>query len=303
VWEALVAGRIDVRRARVLAHGTCHLPEDTARAVVEEIIDRAPGLATGQLAARLRRLCMEADPDEATRHYDQAVEERRVVAEPTETGTANLFGLDLPPDRVAQATARINHMARSLRGDGEARTMDQLRADILLDLLCGTDVAQSGGGRGMVDLHIDLTTLAELTNHPGELAGMGPVIADVARQIARRQFDAEWRYTVTDPQSGQPIHTGTTRRRPTRGQQRTVEARDRTCVFPGCRMPARDADLDHRQPFTQGGPTEVDNLVPLCRHDHRIRHQAGWAHQPLPNGDHQWTTHLGHTYTTSGTPP
>jgi hypothetical protein len=41
----------------------------------------------------------------------------------------------------------------------------------------------------------------------------------------------------------------------------------------------------------------------LCRHDHRIRHEAGWVHEPLPNGGHRWTTKLGHIYTTSGTPP
>jgi len=68
-------------------------------------------------------------------------------------------------------------------------------------------------------------------------------------------------------------------------------------------MPATDCDLDHTTRWADGGETTTNNLTPLCRHDHHIRHQAGWTHQPLPNGDHQWTTKLGHTYTTSNQPP
>jgi hypothetical protein len=67
-------------------------------------------------------------------------------------------------------------------------------------------------------------------------------------------------------------------------------------------MPARACDLDHRIPWSHGGPTSIHHLAPLCRHDHRIRHH-GWTYQPLPNGDHHWTSPLNHTSTTSGTPP
>ena len=41
-------------------------------------------------------------------------------------------------------------------------------------------------------------------------------------------------------------------------------------------MPAADCDLDHRQPWAYGGATTVDNLAPLGRHDHQVRH-SGWS--------------------------
>jgi len=304
VWGMLVSGEIDVRRMRVIALGTVHVPDDTARDVVDRIAECAGRLTTGQLAARIRRLCVEVDPADAVHRYETAVADRRVVCEPTEAGTANLLGLDLPPDRVAAAARRINGLARSLRVDGELRTMDQLRADVLLDLLEGTNAAGAAGApRGVVDIQVDLETLARLSESPGELAGYGPVVADIARRVADSQPGAEWRYSVTDPGSGQVIVNGTTRRRPSADQRRQVEARDRMCVFPGCRMPAAACDLDHRVPWSEHGPTSVDNLVPLCRHDHRIRHQAGWAHESLDDGDHRWTSGLGHIYTTSGRSP
>ena len=301
VHELLASGVLDLRRARVLLDGTSHLDDDVARRIVEQIADDATRYTTGQLHARLRRLCIEAEPDDATRRYQDAVKERRVAVESNDSGTANLLGMDLPPDRATAAAQRINHIARSLRHKDEHRTMDQLRADVYLDLLCGTN--HDTASRGVVDVRVDLDTLTELNNHPGELAGYGPVIADIARRVARDETDAEWRYTITNPDTGQPTHTGVTRRRPTIKQRRAVEARNPTCVFPGCRMPAIGSDLDHRTTWKEGGPTSEENLGPLCRHDHCIRHQHGWTYTPLPNGEHQWTSRLGHTYTTSGTPP
>ena len=300
VFDHLIAGDLDVRRARTIGYGTSHLDSETARLVVERIIDLAPQLTTGQLGACIRKLCIEVDPDEAKERFEDAIEGRRLVIEPTESGTAHLQGFDLPPDRAAAAAARINQIARSLRTSDETRTIDQLRADVYLDLLTGT---KQSAGVGGVEIQVDLNTLAGLADHPGELAGYGPVIADIARQIADRQHATQWRYVVTDPTTGQPLHTGLARRRPTAAQRRQVETGNPTCVFPGCRMPAGNCDLDHRTPYAEGGPTEPDNLTPLCRHDHRLRHQAGWTHQQLPNGDHQWTTKLGHTYTTGGAEP
>jgi multidrug efflux pump subunit AcrA (membrane-fusion protein) len=300
VWKLLAAGDIDVRRARTITRGTEHLSIAHARELVDEILEHAPRLTTGQLAARIRRLCIEIDPEQAADRYRRSGSFRRVTSEPTPDGTSHLLGFDLPPHRVAAIMRRLNRIARSLRSSAEERTMDQLRADVLLDLLQGP--SRDGKG-GVVDIHVDLDTLARLADHPGELAGYGPVIADIARQVADHQARAEWRFQATDPDTGRVVHNGITRRRPTADQQREVETQHPTCIFPGCRMPATDCDLDHRTPYGEGGPTMTPNLAPLCRHDHGIRHHAGWVHQQLPNGDHLWTTKLGHTYTTSGAPP
>ncbi|MCP3998588.1 MAG: DUF222 domain-containing protein, partial [bacterium] len=138
VAAALQAGDIDVRRAKTIARHSEHLTTATAQEVVGQVIGEAPHLTTGQLAAKLRRLCIETDPDEAADRYRNATDKRRLVMDPTVDGTANLLGLDLPPDRVAAGMRRINTIAKQLRGSAETRTMDQLRADILLDLIAGT---------------------------------------------------------------------------------------------------------------------------------------------------------------------
>ena len=180
----------------------------------------------------------------------------------------------------------------------DPRSIDQLRADIFLDLLHGR--AHQPGDRGTVDITVELTTLAGLSETPGELNGYGPVIADIARQVAHEQTRSTHRVTVTE--NGEPVWTGTTRRRPTVHQTRQIEVQNPTCVFPGCRMPATECDLDHTRAWAEGGPTITDNLSPLCRHDHRLKH-SGWRMKRIRPGIYQWTSPLGHTYTTGPDPP
>ena len=304
VWKALAQGKIDSRRARVLANSTLHLSVAGAREVVARVIEAAGGLTTGELRARLERAVIEADPDGAQERYATAVKTRRVLTEPSSDGTANLLGLDLPPHRVAAANRKVNHLARSLKTKGETRSMDQLRADVFLDLLNGnhhrTNADSKAGG---THIHTDLDTLCGLAAHPGELNGYGPVVADIARQVTAEQQDTQWRWSITDPATGQVLYDGVTRRRPNAALRCSVEARDQTCIFPGCRMPSIDCDLDHLKRWADRGETTKPNLAPACRHDNLLKEQHQWTCQRLPNNDYQWTTKLGHTYTTSGTPP
>ena len=86
--------------------------------------------------------------------------------------------------------------------------------------------------------------------------------------------------------------------RPSEPMQRFVRARDRRCRFPGCRAPATRCDLDHNQPWPLGA-TSADNLCCLCRHHHRLSHQApGWKMRRLADGGLEWTTPGGDRITT-----
>jgi hypothetical protein len=86
--------------------------------------------------------------------------------------------------------------------------------------------------------------------------------------------------------------------RPSTPLGRFVRARDRRCRFPGCRAPAIGCDLDHTTPWPCG-PTSATNLCCLCRHHHRLSHQApGWTMRILRDGGLQWTSPSGHTVTT-----
>ena len=302
VWEALHAGTIDVRRSRVIAQGTAHVPDETARDIADRVLEHAADLTTGQLRARIQRLCVEADHEQAKKRYEQKVEERRMISELTTDGTANLMGLDLPPHRVAAISGQIEAIARRLKQTGDTRTMDQLRADIFLDLLLGKNAGQKGMG-GVINMTASLETLASLSDKAVDLPGMGPVIADIAQQVLGDHPDAELRYAIRD-NNGNLVAVGTPSRKATKTLKRFIEARDETCVFVGCRVPASQCDIDHRQRWVDGGPTTDRNGDPLCRRDHRAKDDGGWQLRRLPDGRYRWKSPLGHIYTTNdGRPP
>ncbi|MEX1004735.1 MAG: DUF222 domain-containing protein [Acidimicrobiia bacterium] len=301
LFERLSQGHVDRRRAERLSDHTSHLSVGHARQVVDSLLDDAPRWTTGQLIERIRRACLEIDPDTARERYDESRSERRVITWSDPDGTITLSGMGLDPVKVAEATDRINRLARELRTNGETRSMDQLRADIFVELLTGSSDLPR---KGSVHLTVDLATLTQLKDLSGDLAGYGPVIADITRQLSSQLGEGVWDWTVVHPDTGMPIGDGTTRRRPTASQIRKVKAKNRTCVAPGCRAPVVDCDIDHTNSWAETGVTDSNDLAALCRHDHCIRHQTGWTYQPLPNGDYLWTSPLGGPgYTTSGNDP
>ncbi len=76
--------------------------------------------------------------------------------------------------------------------------------------------------------------------------------------------------------SGTTVGVGRTTRTIPPWLRRLVEGRDQHCRFPGCRR-TRWLHIHHRIPWSQGGPTNLDNLVALCGHHHRLLHREKWT--------------------------
>jgi len=302
VGSALSAGSIDLARARVFEKALSHLPDDTVDLVLDQSLEDAGNLTTGQLRAALARLVLAADPDGSASAFEEGLSDRGVAtyANPDQTGSFLVHNGN--PVDIAAARAYIEEIARRLKTAEDPRSLEEIRADVALDLLQGKCLhMREPKGAGRTNLWVTAETLLGLSDEPGDLEGYGPVMAEIARKTARESVDGDWVFTVTD--NGRPAATGTLSRRPTAGQRRHLEAVYPTCVFPGCRQPSFQCDLDHRKPHSQGGPTHNDNLGPLCRHHHMVRHHAPWQLLRLPDGDHQWTSPLGHTYLRKRAPP
>jgi hypothetical protein len=80
-----------------------------------------------------------------------------------------------------------------------------------------------------VELRVALSTLLGRDRYPGEVAGWGPVTADVAHTLIIAQRAAHWRFAITDP-AGQLLLAGITRRRPT-----NIIPEDTAAELPPCR--------------------------------------------------------------------
>ena len=296
--QALLTGHVDLPKVRVIVDAVDTLNDQTARTVIDTVLPTAGRLTTSQLRRKLRRLVLKADPATAAKRRDAAETAREVTHHIADDNTVTITALGLPIPQAARAIRRIEFLALTTKRAGDPRTMDQLRADTYLDLLAGTHTGPDPTPRpGVIDLVVPLTTIANVSDEPGELPGWGPVLADVARQLALDPTgETQWRIKVIDA-DGKLVAAVPTHRRPTPTQAAHIRARDVECRMVGCQRPAAFDDIDHTTAHHDGGPTLTMNLELLCRHDHVMKHHSGWQlTQPTP-GEFIWTSPLGHTYT------
>jgi hypothetical protein len=216
----------------------------------------------------------------------------------------------------------ITGAARTARsGPDDRRTLDQRRADVLGDLgrtglaedtthpdqpAAGTEptgTAPRGRGtpgrlgttlgrRPQIQVVVSIATLLEMDDQPAELAGYGPITAEVARRIAA---DGTWRRLLTDPRTGRFDELSVDTYDPPQDLLDHVIARDPYCRGPGCRRPARRCDTDHRVPYPRGR-TEATNLNPLCRPEHSVKTHTATTHHDDGDGGLLITYPSGRTH-------
>jgi hypothetical protein len=68
-----------------------------------------------------------------------------------------------------------------------------------------------------------------------------------------------------------PFDLGQVTYTPSPGQRRALLARDKGCIVPGCKRKARWCEPHHVVPWPNG-PTDLRNLVLLCKRHHKQTH-------------------------------
>jgi hypothetical protein len=129
-----------------------------------------------------------------------------------------------------------------------------------------------------------------------EVPGVGEVPGEVVRQIAGA-FGTRALLALCDWQSGTLASETCEAYRPPPWLERLVKSRDGTCRFFGCTVAASRCDVDHVVSHPRG-PTDVANLMCLCRHHHRLKQQDRWRVSMTPDGVVTWTTPVGDQFTT-----
>jgi hypothetical protein len=136
-FAAMKHGELDPYKASKIADPTACLTDEHALAVDNLLAGRLAGKNPGQLRRAAIASVHRVDPEGAAHRAHRRRAERRV-----ESCTARTPWPRSPPTSPVEiATAaytRLDRTARALRRADEPRTLDQLRADVLAELLLGT---------------------------------------------------------------------------------------------------------------------------------------------------------------------
>lgn len=98
---------------------------------------------------------------------------------------------------------------------------------------------------------------------------------------------------------GNPFNLGRTVRHANRQQRRALRALYRSCGFPGCDVGFWRCEMHHILSWELGGPTDLDNLIPICSRHHHVVHEGGWQLHLAPDRTLTVTEPGGNTYGTA----
>ncbi|HLS15721.1 MAG TPA: DUF222 domain-containing protein, partial [Beutenbergiaceae bacterium] len=204
VHTALQAGWIDVGKAQVFTDATTTLPGAQARAIHRMFLPQAADLTTSQLRKKLTAAALAIDPDLAAQRHKKAKDTRTVSLTPARDGMAWL-SIFLPAPEAMAAFTAIDQLAENSSPE-DPRTIGARRADaftkVFTDILTtaatpsGCTLPTRQGTRPHLMVTVAASTLAGKDNALADLAGYGPITADMARDIADQ--DAHFTTIITD---------------------------------------------------------------------------------------------------------
>ncbi|OZM73954.1 HNH endonuclease [Amycolatopsis antarctica] len=294
---AMESGVIDSFKASKIVDATGPLSDEHAAAVDAAMADRLDGKNPSGLRRAVARQVAHVDPDGHAERARKRRLDRSVQLVHQDDAMSTLIA-DLPAEAATAIYARVDRIARTLRGKAESRTLEQLRADVFAELCLGH---RAGEARTEIFVHVAATTLAGADDRPAELSGHGPIPAWLVRHLAQSP-NSVLRKVVTDPVHGTVRDVGRTRYRPPAALAELVQVRDRECRMPGCHRPAHRSDIDHTTEWHHGGPTNADNLTGLCRRHHRLKDVPGWHFGTDDTGTLHVTTPTGERHRSQAEP-
>lgn len=317
--QARERGEISRQHVRAITDAAADLPDEIAAVFELEALESCRRDTTGRVRARLEILAQRLHPRTLTERHRDARARRGVYISPLPDGMSSLC-LVAPTALIAGIDDRLTQMTHAIiasRGGTapatvsvDTRTRDQVRADIVTDmLLTGSPLADptiagdGPGTLGMIRAKVQIVVPALTLLRPearthgatgaADLVGYSPIDPETAREVAGAS-SSWWERLVTHPITGQVLHADGYQR--TAAIDRFLRARDQHCRFPGCRIPAVRCEVDHTVDYARGGATTITNLSHLCQRHHSMKQFTAWRVRQREGGVLEWTSPLGHTY-------
>ncbi|MFP3906821.1 MAG: DUF222 domain-containing protein [Acidimicrobiales bacterium] len=246
-------------------------PDDDAARAAE-----LPGYSAAQIALMARQCRPVPDSEARSAHAQRGLAWRR----DHRAGGYRYRGF-LPFDQGEAVNTAIDRLAESAGpdpGTGRWEPAVTRRADALHDLATRALAADPDPDRACVVIHADAAVV------DGDEPGNG-FIGDLAvcrSGVMRALCDARVEVALHG-ENGATVGVARATQQIPWWQRRQVHGRDITCRGFGCQRIIRQ--IHHITHWSNGGETNLDNLVGLCWEHHRLVHEGGWNIEGDPNGE------------------
>ena len=308
VRDAFAAGELDEVRSRIIVAVAETIPEGVTTAQRDEavaaLVERAvrERLAPPALRRAARRMCVVFSRRVADEHQaDQLRAQESAASSDTwmwlvDLGNGTFEGRFVIPElqgrllqTVLEHLSASRRLSRSRAGAAVADpsvpnwNSQETRGHAFAELLehLPTDgLAQHGRVGATVMVHLDYQHLLDGLGAAGLDAG-GEISASQARRLA---CGAGIIPAVFGSMS-LPLDLGRETRLHTKAQRAALSARHATCAVEGCERPFAWTKIHHLRPWSEGGPTDLDNAIPVCGWHHRRIHDAHYDHTVQPTGE------------------
>ena len=275
VREAVRSGSLSAMQAAEISAAAAADP-----AAEGSLLEAARVESVSRLREQCRQVIAAASRDEDA---DERIHRSRYLRSWLEADGAFRLDARLTPDAGARVMSVVEaHAKRLMEQARRAGSKERAEAYAADALVCLADTGTSGP-RAVVHVHVDQAAWERGHVEQGEscrIAGVGPVSVQAARRLAREGIV---KAVLTDEADVRGVaHLGRTI--PAR-LRTALEARDVTCVVPGCDE-RDDLEIDHVVPYAEGGATRLDNLARLCGWHHALKTYRGWR---LDGGPGRWS--------------
>ncbi|MCL3818354.1 HNH endonuclease signature motif containing protein [Aeromicrobium wangtongii] len=269
VWDAFIDGLIDFSRVRDISMAIEKLRRDESIARLDDrVLAYAADHTGAELRQWLRRFVQRVEADLAVERAEAERAERHVTVTHGDESMAWLNAY-LPSHLAAVIEARLRQEARKPADPDDDRTVAQREADLLVAWCTSSDATTSA-----VDANIAVTVAADVLagaafgfaeSTDGAWAAPASWIADVVGTGS-----TFWHRIVVDPVKDDVLSHEYLGRFAPDTLATALQFLHGVCQAPGCMVPAERCDLDHRIPHPHG-PTNGDNMGPLCRRHHDLK--------------------------------
>lgn len=204
------------------------------------------------------------DSEGYNRDQEQLAERRGLRLNTAQDGCLLISGLLDPIGGAAVRTA-LEPLVRP-SGAHDDRNRDQRYADALVEVC-------SGGKPANLQVTATVETLMGMAGAAaGEAEFSVPVSSATVQRLA---CDCSVTRVLLSEQS-LVIDVGRSKRLVDGALRKALAVRDKHCQWPGCERPASWCDGHHLLHWIDGGETNLENCLLLCKRHHRMVHEGGW---------------------------